>query len=122
MQLLTLAVTIFLAASRITAQQLSITLWNEPNYQAGEGVTAAGNRLTLNTGEDTYIGALNANLVDSAKIPPEYVCLFFGGYKNGKCIEGVDEFQCVEGDNPALNLSNTFECIRCFGPGAACAR
>ncbi|KAG0637391.1 hypothetical protein HOY80DRAFT_274942 [Tuber brumale] len=122
MQFSTLAATIFLVATRIAAEQLSITLWNMPNYQAGEGVTAAGNRLTLNIGEDTYIGAVNANLVDSAKIPPGYVCLFLGGYKDGKCIEGEDEFQCVEGDAPALNLSNTFECVRCFGPGAACPR
>lgn len=34
----------------------------------------------------------------SAKIPDRYVCLFYGGYISGKCIEGDDEFECVEGD------------------------
>ncbi|RPA94410.1 hypothetical protein L873DRAFT_1814412 [Choiromyces venosus 120613-1] len=122
MQFPTLAGIIFLAASGVAAQQLNITLWNLPNYQAGEGVTAAGNLVNVNIGEDSYLGTVNANLVDSAKIPAGYVCLFFGGYGDRKCIEGEDEFQCVEGDTPVLNLSNTFECIRCFGPGAACPK
>ncbi|CUS15039.1 unnamed protein product [Tuber aestivum] len=122
MQLSTLAGIIFLAASSVTAQQLSVTLWNFPNFKDGEGVGTAGNPLTVNIGEETYIGAANANLVDSAKIPPGYVCLFFGGHENGKCIEGKDEFQCIEGDNPVLDFSDTFECIRCYGPGAACPK
>ncbi|PWW75241.1 hypothetical protein C7212DRAFT_364460 [Tuber magnatum] len=122
MQFLTLSALVFLAAPSVTARQLNVTLWNLPNYQDGEGLAAAGNQLTVNVGEETHIGAAHANLVDSAKIPPGYVCLFYGGYGNGKCIEGEDEFQCVEGDIPVLDLSDTFECIRCFGPGAACPK
>lgn len=54
----------FLAASSVTAQRLNITLWNLPNYQAGEGVPAAGNPVTVNIGEDTPLGPANSNLVD----------------------------------------------------------
>jgi len=59
-----LVVSMFLAASSVTAQRLNITLWNLPNYQAGEGVPAAGNPVTVNIGEDTPLGPANSNLVD----------------------------------------------------------
>jgi len=66
MQFSALVVSIFLATSSVgvAAEKLNITLWNLPNYQAGEGVTAAGNPVTVNLGEDTLLGAVNSNLVD----------------------------------------------------------
>jgi len=64
MQFSALVVSIIVATSSVAAEKLNITLWNLPNYQAGEGVTAAGNPVTVNLGEDTLLGAVNSNLVD----------------------------------------------------------
>jgi hypothetical protein len=64
MRFSTVAATLLMATSGVLAEQLQILLWNRPDFQAGDGVTAAGNPVNCNIGEHCYLGAVNADKVD----------------------------------------------------------
>ncbi|KAF8535145.1 hypothetical protein BDD12DRAFT_893885 [Trichophaea hybrida] len=96
------------------AQTILVNLYPLPEF----GGKVDSQQVTI--GIDHYFGPISDNNVGSINVTQSgYVCLLYGGYANGDCIEANDEFQCTMGDEPHLK-QNDFSCMRCLGPGDAC--